>query len=63
MIPRYTREEVGSLWTDDARIEAWRRVEVAACEEMDGPTPEELEAIRATAAEHLALHQAPAQAP
>ncbi|MFM8884130.1 MAG: adenylosuccinate lyase, partial [Solirubrobacterales bacterium] len=50
MIPRYTREEVGSLWTDEARIEAWRRVEVAACEEMDGPTPEELEAIRAATA-------------
>ena len=34
-------------------METWRRVEVAACEEMprcsapDGPTPEELEAIRA----------------
>ncbi|MFM8561097.1 MAG: adenylosuccinate lyase [Solirubrobacterales bacterium] len=50
MIPRYTREEIGSLWTDEARIEAWRRVEVAACEEMDGPTPEELEAIRAATA-------------
>ncbi|MFM9163944.1 MAG: adenylosuccinate lyase [Solirubrobacterales bacterium] len=50
MIPRYTREEIGSLWTDEARIEAWRRVEVAACEEMDGPTPEDLEAIRAATA-------------
>src|SRR4051794_2541368 len=28
-------------------MEAWRRVEVAACEEMPGPTPEDLEAIRA----------------
>src|SRR5262245_56632038 len=28
-------------------MEAWRRVEVAACEEVDGPTPDELEAIRA----------------
>ena len=27
-------------------MEAWRRVEVAACEEMDGPTEDELEAIR-----------------
>jgi len=26
-------------------MEAWRRVEVAACEEMDGPTPAELDAI------------------
>src|SRR4051794_41712848 len=28
-------------------MEAWRRVEVAACEEMDGPTPQDLEGIRA----------------
>ena len=28
-------------------MEAWRRVEVAACEEMDGPTAADLEAIRA----------------
>src|SRR3954468_3498499 len=28
-------------------MEAWRRVEVAACEEMAGPTPDDLEAIRA----------------
>src|SRR4051812_40547526 len=30
-------------------MEAWRRVEVAACEEMDGPSPSDLEAIRAAA--------------
>jgi adenylosuccinate lyase len=46
VIARYTRAEIGALWTDEARMEAWRRVEVAACEEMDGPTQEELEAIR-----------------
>src|SRR5690349_22502568 len=28
-------------------MEAWRRVEVAACEEMPGPRPDDLEAIRA----------------
>src|SRR5690242_21626495 len=28
-------------------MEAWRRVEVAACEEMPGPTEADLEAIRA----------------
>ena len=27
-------------------METWRRVEVAACEEMEGPSPQELEAIR-----------------
>jgi adenylosuccinate lyase len=46
MIDRYTRKELGELWSDDARFEAIRRVEVAACEEMEGPTAEELEAIR-----------------
>jgi len=50
MIPRYTREEVGALWSDEARIDAWRRVEVAACEEMEGPTEADLEAIRSAAA-------------
>jgi adenylosuccinate lyase len=47
VIERYTRPELGVIWTDEARMEAWRRVEVAACEEMDGPTPEDLDAIRA----------------
>src|SRR4051794_41591124 len=28
-------------------MEAWRQVEVAACEEMEGPAPEDLEVIRA----------------
>ncbi|MEA2189913.1 MAG: adenylosuccinate lyase [Solirubrobacteraceae bacterium] len=47
MIERYTRPEIGALWTDEARMEAWRRVEVAACEAMDGPSEDELAAIRA----------------
>jgi adenylosuccinate lyase len=47
VIERYTRKELGDLWSDHARLEALRRVEVAACEEMEGPTPEDLEAIRA----------------
>ena len=34
MIARYTRPELGRLWTDEARMEAWRQVEVAACEEL-----------------------------
>jgi adenylosuccinate lyase len=53
MIARYTRRELGRLWTDEARMETWRRVEIAACEELpgllgegDGPTPADLEAIR-----------------
>jgi len=52
VIPRYTRPELGELWTDEARMETWRRVEVAACEELggllgaDGPSDAELAAIR-----------------
>jgi adenylosuccinate lyase len=47
VISRYTRPELGAVWTDEARMEAWRKVEVAACEEMEGPTAQELDAIRA----------------
>ena len=47
MIDRYTRAEFGELWSDYARFEALREVEVAACEEMDGPSTDELTAIRA----------------
>jgi adenylosuccinate lyase len=47
VIARYTRAELGSVWTDEARMETWRRVEVAACEEMDGPSEADLDAIRA----------------
>jgi len=47
VIPRYTRPEIGAVWTDQAKMEAWRQVEVAACAEMDGVTPAELDAIRA----------------
>jgi adenylosuccinate lyase len=47
LIARYTRRELGEAWSDHARFDAMRRVEVAACEEMDGPTAEELDAIRA----------------
>ena len=50
MIDRYTRDEIGALWTDAARFESWRLVEVAACEELDGPTEAELEAIRGATA-------------
>ncbi len=53
MIVRYTRPELGRLWTDAARMETWRQVEVAACEELgellgggNGPTATDLEAIR-----------------
>jgi adenylosuccinate lyase len=47
VISRYTRPELGAIWTDEARMTAWRDVEVAAAEALDGPTDEDLAAIRA----------------
>ena len=47
MIDRYTRPQLAEIWSDHARFEAMREVEVAACEEMEGPAPEDLAAIRA----------------
>jgi adenylosuccinate lyase len=46
VIERYTRPQLGAIWSDHAHFEAMRQVEVAAAEEMEGPTAEELEAIR-----------------
>ena len=53
MIPRYSRPELAELWTDEARMQRWRDVELAACEELpsllgaDGPDAAQLDAIRA----------------
>jgi adenylosuccinate lyase len=52
VIARYTRAELGSLWTDEARMDTWREVELAACEALPallgsgGPSAAELDAIR-----------------
>jgi adenylosuccinate lyase len=46
VIDRYTRPEMGAVWTDEARMSTWRDVEVAAAEALDGPTEAEREAIR-----------------
>jgi adenylosuccinate lyase len=32
MIERYTRPEMGAVWTEEARYRAWLRVELAVCE-------------------------------
>jgi len=49
VIARYTRPEIGAVWTDEARFGAMRDVEIAAAEALDdGPTEEELGAIRAS---------------
>jgi adenylosuccinate lyase len=59
VIARYTRPELGGIWTDEARMERWREVEVAACEELPGllgsgqaPTEEEMRAIRERTTDH-----------
>ena len=32
MIPRYTRERIGAVWTQQRRMETWLQVELAATE-------------------------------
>lgn len=32
MIERYTREEMGSIWTEESKFKAWLEVELLACE-------------------------------
>jgi adenylosuccinate lyase len=46
VIPRYTRPELAAIWSDHAHFEAMRQVEIAAAEELEGPTEADLEAIR-----------------
>ncbi len=35
MIPRYTRPEMGAIWTDENKFATWLRIEVLACEAMN----------------------------
>ena len=32
MIERYTRPEMGAIWTDENRFQKWLDVEIAVCE-------------------------------
>jgi adenylosuccinate lyase len=43
VIPRYTREEMGAVWTQQRRMEAWLQVELAATDAWaaEGVVPEE----------------------
>jgi adenylosuccinate lyase len=43
VIPRYTREEIGAVWTQRRRMEAWLEVELAATEAwaVEGTVPAE----------------------
>ena len=50
MIPRYTRPEMGRIWTPEHRLQIWLEVELAACEAMvrlGEVPPEDFEALRA----------------
>jgi adenylosuccinate lyase len=47
MIARYTRPELAEVWSEEAHFEAMRQVEVAAAEELEGPSEQDLRAIRA----------------
>ncbi len=35
MIPRYTRPEMGAIWTDENKYRTWLQIEVLACEAMN----------------------------
>ena len=57
MIERYTRPEMGKLWTDESRFQAWLEVELAVCEawhELGAIDAENMEQIRRKAAFDLA---------
>ena len=52
MIPRYTRPEMGAIWTDENRFQKWLDVEIAVCEvqaELGIVPREAVEKIRRTA--------------
>ena len=53
MIPRYTRPEMGRIWSDENKFRQWLEVELAASEalaEMGVVPPEAARALRAHAA-------------
>ncbi len=52
MIPRYTRPEMGGIWTDRSKFAAWLEIEMLACEaqaSLGKIPPEVIPAIRAKA--------------
>jgi adenylosuccinate lyase len=49
MIQRYTRPEMGTLWTDEAKFQTWLEIEILACEaqaELGLVPPEAIPVIR-----------------
>jgi adenylosuccinate lyase len=62
VIERYTRPEMGAIWTEERKLALWLRVEIAACEGWAAQgviPPDEMDAIRGASvdpervAEHL----------
>ncbi|RKQ34608.1 adenylosuccinate lyase [Oceanobacillus halophilus] len=52
MIDRYTREEMGTIWTEENKYQAWLEVEILACEawsELGVIPKEDVQAIRKNA--------------
>ncbi|EIR2405879.1 adenylosuccinate lyase [Listeria monocytogenes] len=52
MLERYTRKEMGNIWTEQNRYQAWLEVEILACEawaELGDIPKEDVAKIRATA--------------
>jgi adenylosuccinate lyase len=53
VIARYTRPEIGAVWSDQRRFETWLEVELAVTDALAGQgvvPAEDAEAIRARAA-------------
>jgi adenylosuccinate lyase len=49
VIPRYTRPEMGRIWSDEHQLDLWLKVELAVCEawaELGVIPPEDMQAIR-----------------
>lgn len=63
MIPRYTRPEMGQLWTDEARLQRWLHIELWAAEAMGrlGLIPAEAATRLAENGRKLDLRNAPAR--
>ena len=55
MIPRYTLPEMAAVWSEQAKLDGWTRVEVLACEawaRLGRIPPDDLADIRAKATPH-----------
>jgi adenylosuccinate lyase len=46
MIPRYTRSEMGKIWTDQRKFETWLEIELLACEALSQLGEIPTEAVR-----------------